>query len=99
MLNLDEIMLQTIEVTIFGQTLHVKQPSVIVWEQVNEAEKDLNAHNLMVKRAEVAKILLDNNEEGKIFDLEEVKRFSRKALDTFIAAATMSSLEAEKDPN
>lgn len=99
MLNLDEIMLQTIEVTILGQTVHVKQPSVIVWEKINETEKDLNVHNLMVKRAEVAKILLDNNEEGKTFDLEEVKRFSRKALDTLIAATTTASLEAEKDPN
>lgn len=79
--------------------MHVKQPSVIVWEKINETEKDLNAHNLMVKRAEVAKILLDNNEEGKTFDLEEVKRFSRKALDTLIAATTTASLEAEKDPN
>ena len=99
MLNLDAIMLQTIEVTIFEQVVHVKQPSVIIWEKINAAEKDLNANNLMKKRAEVAKILLDNNEENKVFDLGDVKKLSRKAIDTFIAAVTAASIQAEKDPN
>ena len=99
MLNLDKIMLETTEVTFLGQVIHMKQPSVIIWERINNAEKDLNAHNLMEKRSEVAKILLDNNEEGKVFNLDDVKTLSRRALDTLIAAATASSMEAEKDPN
>lgn len=99
MLNLDIIMLKTTEVTIFGQVIHMKQPSVLIWERINEAEKDLDNKNLLEKRAEVVKILLDNNEEGKVFDLNEVKTLSRRALDAVIVAATASSIEAEKDPN
>lgn len=99
MLNLDTIMLKTTEVTIFGQVIHMKQPSVLVWERINDVEKDLDNKNLLRKRAEVAKILLDNNEEGKVFDLKEIKTLSRKALDAVIVAATASSIEAENDPN
>ena len=39
MLNLDTIMLKTTEVTIFGQVIHMKQPSVLVWERINDVEK------------------------------------------------------------
>ena len=42
---------------------------------------------------------MDNNEEGKVFDLKEIKTLSRKALDAVIVAATASSIEAENDPN
>lgn len=99
MLNLDKIMLETTEVEFMGQIIHMKQPSVLIWERINEAEKNLTAHNLMEKRAEVVKILLDNNEEGKTFDLKDVKNLSRRAMDTLIAAATASSIEADNDPN
>lgn len=99
MLNLDKIMLETTEVEFMGQIIHMKQPSVLIWERINEAEKDLSAENFLEKRAKVTKILLDNNEEGKTFDLEDVKKLSRRAMDTLIAAATASSIEADNDPN
>lgn len=78
MLNLDKIMLETTEVEFMGKIIHMKQPSVLIWERINEAEKDLSAENFLEKRAKVTKILLDNNEEGKMFDIEDVKKLSRR---------------------
>lgn len=99
MLDLDKYMLKTLEVAVLGSVVHVKQPSVLLYEQITAAEKGLNSKNLMDKRLDVVKLMLDNNMEGKVFEKESLKTLSRSAMECLISAVSTLRAEVENDPN
>lgn len=99
MLNLDTIINQAEEVVIFGEHIHVKQPSVRMYMQISEIEKDLNESNLLEKRVEVAQILLNNNTEGRAFEKSEVEQLPRSAIETLVILISEMKIKADNDPN
>ena len=99
MINLDEYMAQTEEVIILGETIHIKQPSIFMYEQINDIEKGMNSKNVMEKRVLAAKVVLDNNTEGKIFNVDDLKKLSRAAIEMLFTKIAEARLRAENDPN
>lgn len=99
MLNLDEYMDMAREVQIFGETLHVKQPTVRMIQRIRLLEKDITVENVLEKRIDVAELIINNNREGKIISKEQLKGLSRSALELLIAHGTGMIKEAEQDPN
>lgn len=99
MLDLDKYMDQSIEVRIFGKTVHAKLPGIRIYNQIDVVEQDLDKENLPQKRLEVAKILLDNNKEGHVFELEELSELSVEAIESVVAEFAKLKMQADTDPN
>lgn len=99
MLNLDSIVNQSEEVVVFGESVHVKQPSIRMHMQISEIEKDLNDSNIMQKRAEIAGILLNNNTEGRVFDRSEIEKLPRSAVEALVILISEMKIKADNDPN
>lgn len=99
MLDLDKYIYANEEVRILGEKIHVRQPSIGMWMEINAIEADLNRENLYEKRLEVAKKLLDNNTEGRAFSLDELKALPRSAVETLVLHISQNKAKADGDPN
>lgn len=99
MLDLDLIINQSEEIKIFGESIHVKQPTVRILAEITDVEKDLTAENLMEKRVAVAQLLLNNNSDGRIFSKDELEQLTRSAIETLVALISEMKVKADKDPN
>lgn len=99
MLDLDKYMDMSVEVKLFGKKVHVRQPGIRIYNQINELEKDLDKDNMPQKRMEVAKILLDNNKEGYTFEFDELSALSVDMIDMLIAEIAKMKIQADTDPN
>lgn len=99
MLNLDGIINQSEEVVVFGEHIHVKQPSIRMYMDITEIERDIDTSNLLEKRVDVACLLLNNNVEGRRFEKEEIRQLPRSAVEALVVLISEMKIRADADPN
>lgn len=99
MLNLDNIINQSEEVCIFGERIHVKQPTILMVMDVKKIEEDLDQTNILEKRLDVALVLLNNNSENRKYTREELMELPRVAVEALVVKISEMNVEADQNPN
>lgn len=99
MLDLDKYINNSMRVKLFGEEYDVLEPTVAMTMKMDEIEKNLSEENLHQKRLESAVLLLSNNQQGRKFTEEELKRLPFEALTRVIAEIAVFRLRADSDPN
>ncbi len=99
MLNLDDYINNTMKVQMFGEEYDIFEPSIGTVMELDKIETDINQKNLHKKRLESAKLLLDNNRQGKVFSTDELKKIPFEGLSRLLAEISLFRLKADQDPN
>lgn len=99
MLDLDKYINNSVEMKIHGEIIHVKQPSVLLIEKIDRIEETQNKDNAREKRLEIVLLMLNYNEENKVFTMEDLKRMTQEAVSKILTTIATLRYEAETDPN
>lgn len=99
MVNLDDYINNTMKVQMFGEEYDIFEPSIGTVMELDKIETGINQKNLHQKRLESAKLLLDNNRQGKVFSIDELKKIPFEGLSRLLAEISLFRLKADQDPN
>lgn len=99
MFDLDRYIYANEAMNVLGETVHVRQPSIGMWMEIHAIESDLNKDNLYEKRLEVAKKILDNNSDGRVFSMDELKALPRLAVEALVLHINQAKVKVDSDPN
>lgn len=99
MIDLDKYLNQTVDFKLDGKTLHVKQPTALATKQIHKIESEITEQNYLESRCKVTQIILNNNEEGINFSIEDVEKIPYKVQDLIAQKISEMKLEVESDPN
>lgn len=99
MFDLDRYVYASEAINVLGEKVNVRQPSIGLWMEIHAIEADLNKDNLYEKRLEVAKKILDNNTDGRIFSIDELKALPRTAVEALVLHINQAKAKVDNDPN
>lgn len=99
MLDLDKYINNSMRIKIFGEEYDILEPTIGMNMEIDRIESDLTRKNLHRKRLDTAAILLNNNRQGRVFTIEELKTIPFEALSVLIAEIVMFRLQADENPN
>lgn len=99
MIDLDKYLNATIEFKLDGQIIRVKQPTALATKKIGNLEAGAVEENYLDSRCEITQIILNNNEDGKKFTVNEVEKIPFKVQDLIIKKISEMVFEAENDPN
>ncbi len=99
MLDLDKYLKQSVEVKINGEVIEILQPSARMTKEIGKLEKDITEENYLDIKSKVTHKLLNNNDSGKKFTIEEVDNIPFKLQDLITKEVTSMVYKADKDPN
>lgn len=99
MLNLDDYINNSMKVKLFGEEYDILEPTIEMVMKLDKIEENINQENLHQKRLESAKLLLDHNRQGKVFDMNELKKIPFEAVSRLLAELALFHLEADQNPN
>lgn len=99
MFDLDKYIYASEAINILGEKVNVRQPSIGLWLEIKAIEADLDKDNLYDKRLAVAKKILDNNADGRVFTLDELQALPRAAIEALVLHVSQARAKADSDPN
>ncbi|MHC1723978.1 MAG: hypothetical protein AB9836_12335 [Aminipila sp.] len=99
MVDIDKYMNIAEEFVFKGKKLHVKQPSAKATKEIGKLETAMNEDNALEMKCKITQIVLNNNEEGVNFAIEEVEEIPFKVQDVIIRKITEMKMQADNDPN
>lgn len=99
MIDLDRYINDRLELKLFGETLHVKEPTPRMYSELNQIEKNLTRENVGEIRLQSALLFLNHNEEGKVFKREELETLPFAVADRITKEVMEMRKAAEEDPN
>lgn len=99
MLDLDKYINNCKEVRLFGETIHVQEPTLAMIEKIDKIEEDLSEENLRDKRFQVAMLMINFNREGREYTEKELKKLPFEAIAAIVEEIGMMRFMADMDPN
>lgn len=99
MLDLDRYLKESLDVKIKGKVVEVLQPTAKMTKEINRLERDMNEDNYLEIKGKVALKILNNNESGEKFTLEDIDNIPFKLTDFLIKELTSMVYKADNDPN
>lgn len=99
MLDLDKYINNCKEVKLFGETIHVKEPTLAMIEEIDKIEEDLSDENLRDKRFQVAMLMINFNQEDRKYTEKELKKMPFEAVAALVEEIGMMRFMADIDPN
>lgn len=103
MVNLDIILDETIDFTLNGETIKVRQPSVSVIKKVNKFQVEVAGKSdidlIFNTQTEVITEILNNNTSGKKFTVKQVEALPQKVQNVIIETVLNDIIKADNDPN
>lgn len=99
MLNLDKYIYQDMEIQLFGEVVHIQQPTVGMYMEIRQIESDMTRENFWDKRVQVAALILNHNKEKRKFKTDEIRQMTRTAIEALVIKVMEIKKEADDDPN
>ena len=78
MLDLDKLMATGLEVKILGKEITVLEPTAKQFKRLDKLQSEMTDENALEKRAEITKLILNNNAEGIKFTDEDIEKIPVK---------------------
>ncbi|MDD6794622.1 MAG: hypothetical protein PUE01_04300 [Clostridiaceae bacterium] len=78
MLDLDKLMATGLEVKILGKEITVLEPTAKQFKRIDKLQSEMTDENALEKRAEITKLILNNNAEGIKFTDEDIEKIPVK---------------------
>ncbi|MDD6796294.1 MAG: hypothetical protein PUE01_12970 [Clostridiaceae bacterium] len=78
MLDLDKLMTTGLEVKILGKEITVLEPTAKQFKRIDKLQSEMTDENALEKRAEITKLILNNNAEGIKFTDEDIEKIPVK---------------------
>lgn len=99
MLDLDQYINNSMKIKLQGKVYDILEPTIGMNMELSRIEADLDESNIHEKRLESAKLLMDNNKQGKKFTEAELKQIPFEGLTLALAEIALFRLKADADPN
>lgn len=99
MIDLDLYINDRLEIKLFGETIHLKEPTPRMYSKLNQIEKNLTRENIGEIRVQSALLFLNYNEEGKTFEKEQFEGIPFAVVDRITKEVVAMRERAEEDPN
>ena len=101
MISFDKFLNKTVEVEFGGRIVHVRMPSANVMRKFSliEMEYDKEKTDAFNIKKRSALELLNNNEEGEVFEESELELIPICGLDVFVKTVLTEAEELRKNPN
>lgn len=99
MLNLDIYVEDRITIQLLGRTVTVKEPSVKMYDEINQIEKNLTKTNYATKRLQIARLFLNNNDECVSYSEEELSNVPLVVIEKVCEEVVKMRENVENDPN
>lgn len=101
MINLNAYINKTVEMQLGEDVVHVRVPSTNQMAQIAGVESTIGANEkkTIESKPKIAQILINNNLEGKKFELDLINQIPLRGLVEIITAVITAKIEVEQDPN
>lgn len=100
MINLDNVMNQTIDFMLKGELIKVQQPSTKLVKKFTQFEgSELKPNETFDKQVELITEIMNNNTSARKFTQSEIEALPQKVLSIIIKEITNSISAVENDPN
>lgn len=99
MLDLDKYMNLSVEVQLFGEVYHIRQATLRNVMEIERIEKEQTKENYFDTQIQIAKLVLDNNAEGRKFKREELLNIPLPVLNLLVEKVGELKKQVENDPN
>lgn len=98
MINLDELMSKRIDVQLNNELLHIKEPTNALYQEYLEYQI-YEGNEIFEKQVSLATKLLNRNDEGKKFKIEELKGLPQKVITRIVNEIFKITNESIRNPN
>ena len=78
MLDLDKLMTTGLKVKILGKEITVLEPTAKQFKRIDKLQSEMTDESALEKRAEITKLILNNNAEGIKFTDEDIEKIPVK---------------------